>query len=181
VNTPWRRITADCAHRSTICLACLQNHIQNQLEMNTVAEIPCTTCNGILALDDIKAWTVPEFFEPYGRISVQQAVHEGHSFRWCVGRGCQNGFLCDPDSESYAMCDKCGQVTCLSCNVAYHEGVSCKDFQDQKARAEKKALARRKEERRCMVEVRRISVRCPGKKCGVRIQKYAGCDHMICK
>lgn len=84
VNTPWRRITGECAHRSTICLSCLQQHIQNQLEMNTLIVIPCVMCKATLAPDDIKAWTAPEFFERYQRISVQQTVHEGLSFRWCV-------------------------------------------------------------------------------------------------
>jgi hypothetical protein len=106
--------------------------------MNTLIAIPCVMCEETLAPDDIKAWTAPKFFERYQRISIQQAVHEGLSFRWCVRRGCQNGFLCDPNNESYTTCDVCGQVTCLSYNVAYHEGVSCKDFQDGRGELERK-------------------------------------------
>jgi IBR domain, a half RING-finger domain len=182
VNTPWRRITGECAHRSTICLSCLQQHIHNQLEMNTPIAIPCVMCKATLAPEDVKAWMAPEFFERYQRISVQQAFHKGLSFRWCFRRGFQNGFLCDPVNDSYATCDACGEMTCLSCNVAYHEGASCVEaLQARRARAKKKMLAERKAERKSRAKVRRISVKCPGKNCGVRIEKKDGCDHMICK
>jgi hypothetical protein len=32
-----------------------------------------------------------------------------------------------------------------------------------------------------LVEVKKSSVKCPGEKCGYRIQKTSGCDHMTCK
>jgi hypothetical protein len=183
VNTPWRRITSSCVHESTICLTCLQHHIQNQLAMNTWDMITCPMCNERLSPDDIKAWSAPEFFERYGRISVQQVVHNGLTFRWCVVADCQNGFLCDPKSESYVVCDVCGRVTCLSCNVEYHSGISCKDFQYHKAANEKDALAKKKrskQEQRSMEAIARVSVKCPRERCGAPIQKSVGCDHMRC-
>ncbi len=181
VNTPWRRITSACAHRSTICLACLQQHLENQLAMNVVDTIPCPMCHGTLSPADIQAWSNPEFFERYGRISVQRAMQEGLNFRWCAASDCQNGFICDPESESYATCNACGHMTCLKCDVDYHEGVSCEDFQDQRTKAEEAARLKQEQDQQSMAEVNRISVRCPGRRCGVPIEKANGCDHMTCK
>ncbi|ERF74682.1 hypothetical protein EPUS_00812 [Endocarpon pusillum Z07020] len=181
VNTPWRRITSGCAHRSTICLACLQQHVENQLEMNAVNTIPCPMCHATLSPADIQAWSNPEFFDRYGRISVQQAMHEGLNFRWCAAPDCQNGFLCDPESESYATCDACGRMTCLNCDVDYHGGISCKDFQDQRTKAEEEVRLKQEQDQQSMAEVTRISVRCPGNGCGTPIEKADGCDHMTCQ
>jgi IBR domain, a half RING-finger domain len=184
VNTPWHRITSDCAHRSTICLTYLQQHTQNQLEMNSWDQISCPVCDATLSPDDIQAWCAPAFFDRYGRISVRQAVHDGLSFCWCIGPECRNGFLCDPNKESYVTCNACERVTCLGCNVEYHEGVSCKEFQEEAARAEQRELAkqeRHKQDQQSTAEVLRVSVRCPGKDCGAPIQKLKGCDHMTCQ
>lgn len=181
VNTPWRRITSGCDHRSTICLACLQQHFENQLAMNGVNTIPCPMCHATLCPADIQAWSNPEFFDRYGRISVQQAMHEGLNFRWCAAPDCQNGFLCDPESESYATCDACGRMTCLNCDTDYHRGISCKDFQDQRTKAEEELRLKQEQDQKSMLEVDRISVRCPGNGCGTPIEKADGCDHMTCK
>lgn len=178
VNTPWRRLSPECGHRSTICLSCLQQHIENQLAMNSWNKISCPICPSTLSPADIQAWSTSAFFDRYGRISVQQAVLDGLPLRWCAIPECQNGFLCDPEIESYVTCDACGRMSCLECNVEYHAGISCKDFQDRRERRVKRK--RIEQEERSISEIQRICVECPGKGCSAPIQKRSGCDQMKC-
>jgi IBR domain, a half RING-finger domain len=184
VNIPWRRIASQCGHQSTICLSCLQQHIQNQLATIACDKISCPICSVALSSDDIQAWSAPDFFARYMRISIQHAILGGLSFRWCGVPECQNGFLCDPERESYVACNACGRMTCLSCNVEYHSGICCKDFQRQRTGAEEEDLAKRNradQEQRSMAEIGRRFVKCPGQNCGAPIEKTGGCDHMTYK
>jgi IBR domain, a half RING-finger domain len=182
-NTPWRRITPQCSHPSKICLHCLQKHIETQFKMKSWDKIQCPVCTKKMAANDIKAWSTPDFFERYGRVSAVPAAKGGTNFRWCAAPECQNGFDCDPDSGTFVTCDACGRMTCLSCDVEYHEGVSCKEFQEQKAGGESEAVAneRDEQEQSSLTEVAQKSTCCPGENCGVPIQLREGCDHMKCK
>jgi hypothetical protein len=60
---PKRRITAECNHEPTICLDCLQQAIDSQIETRSWDKLACPLCPSKLSFEAVKAYSSPESFE----------------------------------------------------------------------------------------------------------------------
>lgn len=60
---PARRITTECQHEETVCLACLSFDISTQLKDKVWNQLACTLCSAKLQPWDVKEFTTEETFE----------------------------------------------------------------------------------------------------------------------
>ena len=68
-------------------------------------------------------------------------------------------------------CDQCVKNYCITCQTEWHEGVTCEEH--------KKLLAKRRDEQLLSDNLGLLPFKkCP--KCGVLIEKYAGCNAVKC-
>lgn len=87
------------------------------------------------------------------------------------------------DDGNIFSCQKFNARHCLLCDVRFHNGQTCREYQEAQRRAaeeEENAPRRRAEEETASAEaVKKMSRPCP--KCGVNIDMYTGCDHVTCE
>jgi hypothetical protein len=74
-------------------------------------------------------------------------------------------------------CVRCGFKTCVQHETKWHDGETCKEYDDR--------VNRREEEKKATAATMRVifdtTKRCPGTGCKYNIEKHNGCDHMTCK
>jgi hypothetical protein len=95
--------------------------------------------------------------------------------KYCSTPGCGWGGLTDPHGKGYPQihCGKCNQRSCMTCNVPWHEGVTCQEYRmkngevDDAEQATLTALAKEGYKR------------CP--RCQFAIKKIDGCNSVRCK
>lgn len=89
-------------------------------------------------------------------------------FRFCPSPDCE--VLHRPDADRGSLqCPSCCIRICLTCNVEYHEGMSCLEYQDN-LKGGTAAFARWREANGVK--------QCP--RCRAEIEKDGGCNHMQC-
>ena len=91
----------------------------------------------------------------------------------CPSSSCKSGSLM-VDGHIFT-CQECKYRYCFSCKVLMHEGETCTAYKKRMKRDKKHV----KDEELSKKKVEKISKPCP--KCGIRINKYTGCDHVTCE
>ena len=66
-------------------------------------------------------------------------------------------------------CRGCGQKSCYTHDIPWHKGLTCSEYDATKQGNDERTQGLLEKETK----------QCP--KCGVRITKDGGCDHMTCK
>ncbi|KAF2803016.1 uncharacterized protein BDZ99DRAFT_400676, partial [Mytilinidion resinicola] len=94
---------------------------------------------------------------------------------WCIGPGCHSGQL-HADSNPILRCAQCDFRSCVKHKVPWHDGLTCVQYDASTALRQ-----RDMEEAASKKKVKETSRRRPGRKCGWRIEKNDGCDHMTCR
>lgn len=140
-------ISAFCDHasadrsRSRICLNCLSEHLRVQLDSSGPNELKCPICHVRLEYDDVRRWASSESFCRYDTFVMRSAAQKDSNFVECsAGCGAAQFHMGGPESPM-AICHKCGARTCVVHGRAWHNGLSCYEF-DNPAAAE----ARRRRE-----------------------------------
>ncbi|KAF2818674.1 hypothetical protein CC86DRAFT_308657, partial [Ophiobolus disseminans] len=111
----------------------------------------------------------------FDKLATLEHILAKPDFRYCIGPNCPSGQLHDPTNTIF-KCGACRHQHCTVHNVSFHFGASCKQY-DDRVRAEHQSS---KDDEASSMEVRRVSVECPGVGCGAGIIKRDGCDHMTC-
>ena len=172
---PAKAPTAKCEHASTTCIECLQSWMASEFETKGCEGIKCPECSETLEYNDVQLAASPETFETYDKMSMRNALGAMDEFAWCLGANCGSGQL-NIENKNYMDCVNCGYKQCLKHKVAWHTSETCKQY-DYRVSGQRA----KDEERKTEAMLNSMSKKCPGKKCGWRIQKIDGCDHMTCK
>lgn len=162
------------------CLKCVKNHIEAEVNSKADFKVKCPTCRTLLDEQGIKQYGRPKDFERYDKLLLNKTLGEMPDFRWCKEASCGSGQLHDGGpvheggfgrSWNCMTCDKCKKRSCFNCDVPFHDGITCEDYQarvnadpDNAANADYLA---------------RLTKPCP--KCNRSIEKNDGCDHMTCQ
>ncbi|GBB83223.1 hypothetical protein RclHR1_00100027 [Rhizophagus clarus] len=166
----FSKITANCNHESNICKLCVKRHIKSQLDSRFDVEINCpfNGCNKKFNTDDIKNIS-EELSERISALALRQTLSMMPEFRWCKNPKCNSGQIHLEGANAPIMtCRDCGQKSCFTHDIPWHEDSTCSDYEIRLGNDEAtKDLLDKK------------TKSCP--KCGVRITKGDGCDHMTCK
>ena len=172
---------------------------------------PETDCSAFLSYEQMQAYAPRSVFARYNEYSNVKYITENASYLKCANRNCLSGVLIvDVKYAQWFTCHDCKARTCVECHTLWHPDEKCEENQAkvreqeeeearfeeelqrleeeeerkrQEAAKEAKALQDRKngEERATDLNMGFITKKCPNEKCGVRITKSTGCDHMTCK
>ncbi|CAB4485368.1 hypothetical protein RhiirA5_411635 [Rhizophagus irregularis] len=165
------KVTANCNHELDVCKLCVGKHIQTQLESNGIIEIYCPSsdCKEEMQHEDVKRIASKKVFERYDKLTLTQMLSKLPDFRWCKNSRCGSGQInFEGDNSPLMTCEACGQKYCYTHDVPWHEGLICSEY-DSKKLGEDKATQN-------LLDIE--TKPCP--KCGVRIIKNGGCEHMTC-
>ncbi|XP_042888731.1 uncharacterized protein LOC122264097 isoform X2 [Penaeus japonicus] len=168
-------VLRDCLH--TFCRECLANAIK----YSDTAMVKCPyrddqySCDSSLQDREIKALVTPQEYDKHLTKSVKQAEGAMENVYHCKTPDCP-GFCQFEDNVNIFQCEVCNKVNCLTCQ-AQHNGVSCKEYQDDLANKVDEAAMKTKKFFDDMIR-RGDGLPCP--KCSVMLVRKWGCDWMRC-
>ena len=175
--------SSKCTHEPVACDSCLRHHIAEEVNGKGITrEINCplTTCGKklehheiyrICNHDEVGRLT----FEGFDNLLVRRTVEDMDGFIWCTGENCGSGQIHVGGNDTpIVRCTGCRAKTCFVHKSAYHDGLSCIEYDASLAEAEAESGSD------ALVEAwkQRHTKPCP--KCLLAIEKNSGCCHMTC-
>ncbi|KAK2016978.1 hypothetical protein LZ32DRAFT_635580 [Colletotrichum eremochloae] len=125
---PVLSITPTCTHPPEACLECLQMSIKSDFNSKLWTDIRCPECRELLEYVDIQKYADEETFARYEALALRAAMAEADRFIWCTAN-CGSGQLHDVDEgQPMVTCLHCGQRSCFTHNVVWHENLSCEEY-----------------------------------------------------
>ncbi|KAJ4310374.1 hypothetical protein N0V94_008488 [Neodidymelliopsis sp. IMI 364377] len=171
-----------CIHFEGICTSCIQKQIKTKISARqlTDAHLPCMfpECNAVLNHTSLKKTLSKALFEYWDSSLMQHLLSSSPHYLACLNSTCGLYFSTEnchlpPEKASkrtkprtQADCPHCDAAVCLLCTRTWHEGTNCNEL-------------RKQEEQATQETIEKMGAKgCP--KCGVKIEKQGGCDHMAC-
>ncbi|KAF8862455.1 hypothetical protein BDZ45DRAFT_739439 [Acephala macrosclerotiorum] len=151
---PW--ITHACTHAPSVCTPCLSKCISNDLTSKIWNQIKCPECSIPLVYEDIKRLATPSTFAKYEDLSFRSAMSSDSDFIWCQAQNCDFGQLHTTGmKQPIVRCKKCGFRSCFKHGVAWHERLTCDEYDEMKKNPMGfKSMLEREEEERLAEEER---------------------------
>ncbi|CAJ0642136.1 11449_t:CDS:2 [Entrophospora sp. SA101] len=165
-------ISNNCNHNANICDGCVSRYIESNLNDKGDIHIKCpfAGCGVVLDNYEIKNLVNDNLYQRYDELALRKALQQMPDIRWCKNPKCKSAQShVGSDAEPILTCRDCGTKSCFTHDSLWHEGLTCQQYDKidkNKNKATQKYLAKHTKP-------------CP--KCGVRISKNEGCDHMTCK
>lgn len=94
-------------------------------------------------------------------------------FTFCLNVTCESGQQHTGPEQPMMKCNDCGFKTCFIHKIPWHEGLTCAEF-------DKLNQDRVQQEAASEAWIAENAKPCPNAKCGMRVEKRAGCDHLTC-
>ncbi|CAG8522410.1 16537_t:CDS:2 [Dentiscutata heterogama] len=164
--------TSKCKHDKNICRGCVERHIDARLcgKGDVSIQCPFEGCKQIIEHNDVKRIVNRELFERFDTLSLRQALRIMPDFRWCKNSRCGSGQIhYERDDAPIMTCRSCGEKSCYTHDVPWHENMSCQQYEEK----------RKESEAATNHYLMKHTKPCP--KCGTHIEKNGGCNHMTCK
>ncbi|KAF4955119.1 hypothetical protein FSARC_11945 [Fusarium sarcochroum] len=125
---PRFSVTATCTHPPNTCLDCVQLSIESDLSSKLWTEIRCPECRELLEYADIQRYANKQTFTRYETLALRAAMSEAENFIWCTS-GCGSGQIHESGSaQPIVTCLHCNHRSCFHHNVAWHETLSCEEY-----------------------------------------------------
>ncbi|KAM0561716.1 hypothetical protein ACHAPJ_002885 [Fusarium lateritium] len=125
---PRFSVTATCTHPPSTCLDCVQLSIESDLNSKLWTEIRCPECRELLEYADIQRYANKQTFTRYETLALRAAMSEAENFIWCTS-GCGSGQIHESGSaQPIVICLHCNHRSCFHHNVAWHETLSCEEY-----------------------------------------------------
>ena len=161
-----------CGH--AYCKECLTTQVQVAIS-NKDFPIVCAgeDCGKGFVKRDFKALFATNKIKPFDltAASVASFVQQNNqAYKYCPTPNCLMIYKVSSTGERFA-CELCRAVTCTTCHIEFHEGLTCAIYSSAK-KDDESVLKWIKED----PNNRKM---CP--KCDMGIEKIDGCDHMHCK
>ncbi|CAK4102178.1 unnamed protein product [Aphanomyces euteiches] len=162
-------ITLTCSH--SYCKECIKTYVAQKIENRQVEpnQLKCPTleCNHAFNSIDILQTTAEAMFLKYIRFLHLNELELTPHGRWCPNALCDNMVDCNPKKSTF-QCKKCKTNGCYKCGNVSHPFQTCAQTTDKLYREwEAKQAAASSPVKPCP-------------KCGYRIWKSEGCNHMTC-
>ncbi|CAG8511480.1 10940_t:CDS:2, partial [Scutellospora calospora] len=170
-----QQISPVCGH-DDLCPRCIKRHIETEMNNKEDVKVRCPKphCTYELTYNDLKRLTSKELFDRYDNLLLRAEIRGISNLRWCKAPDCD--FAQEHttgDIMPIITCKACGQKSCFTHDVPWHDGLTCEEFTEQlrlKNQEENDA-------NRAYFELHTKS--CP--RCKKPIEKNNGCDHMTCR
>ncbi|KAM0716953.1 hypothetical protein Q7P37_006805 [Cladosporium fusiforme] len=184
-------------HNSEVCWSCWDQHIDSETDSKPTSVISCAQCSKVLEEPEIRDLAATDTYEKYLDKATKEYLQAQEAYFACPMAGCSWGAYFVPDDGNIFACRACGARHCISCDVRFHDGLTCEEFTSGKTRKtveededpaqvvrrleeEERAIKRRMvEEQESQLELKTKTRPCP--RCGIHIDKYEGCDHVTCR
>ncbi|XP_061778001.1 ranBP-type and C3HC4-type zinc finger-containing protein 1 isoform X1 [Nerophis ophidion] len=170
-------VLRDCLH--CFCKECLRSVIM----LSEEPEVPCPyrddtyACECSLQEREIRALVSLEEYQRWLQRSLSVAESRCEGSYHCATADCP-GWCEYEDTVNVYQCPVCKKKNCLICK-AIHEGMNCKQYQDDlAARAVNDSAARRTTQLLQTLVASGEAMHCP--QCGIIVQKRDGCDWLRC-
>lgn len=166
-----------CTHRANTCTACLEQWVEQDLQTRGWQLVSCPECRSTLTHDDMRRASTPVVFARYDALAARGILGTLDNFFWCINQGCGSGQLHEGNEEGHnpeMTCGSCGFHQCVRHEIAWHAGESCAQY-------EYRTSGRQQQDHDSEQTIGRTTQRCPNERCGVRVEKKMGCDHMTCE
>ncbi|KAG8784399.1 hypothetical protein FS842_008646 [Serendipita sp. 407] len=170
--------TDRCLHQPETCVDC----ISQMLRVAVISEsnsnhlkCPTANCRELLEHDEVQKWADHETFERYSDLLVQRLLQGEENYVHCIKAGCGAGQVHSGENIfPIVTCHRCGHKSCYRHRVEWHEGYSCKDWDNREERWAREDVLSQE-------WVQEQTKRCPNPDCNRPIRKEEGCDHMTCR
>ncbi|XP_060206632.1 E3 ubiquitin-protein ligase RSL1-like [Lycium barbarum] len=167
-------VTNNCSH--SFCVACINKYVTTKIVQENVSVIKCPdiSCKAVIKPKLCREIVPKEVFDKWEN-TLPETLLLGNSLKlYCPYKDCSAMLVVDgSDAVIDTECPNCRRLFCAQCNVSWHDGLECKEFQ-RLGRNEKgkedvmlMGIAKNKKWRRCP-------------KCKVYVEKRDGCLHLTC-
>ncbi|CAE6464890.1 unnamed protein product [Rhizoctonia solani] len=176
---PRQRPTTRCIHPINVCASCLEQHISHAVlsQGSTTLTCPDTSCRQNLEYADVIRATksAKTCQDRYEALLLRRTLETEPNFVWCKNPGCDWGQVHESGVNApIVICQVCRARSCFTHNVPWHTGLTCSQYATQHANRER-------ENRASEAYISLHAKQCPNSRCGRRIEKNDGCDHMTCR
>ncbi|MBN3306254.1 ranBP-type and C3HC4-type zinc finger-containing protein 1 [Amia ocellicauda] len=167
----------ECLH--SFCKECLKGTITNSMD----AEVACPysdedyACNSKLQDREIRTLLSEDEYQRFLELRLSIAENRSANSYHCKTPDCA-GWCIFEDEVNEFLCPLCQKTNCLLCK-AIHEGMNCKEYQDDlRIRAENDVAAKQTTDMLKEMVAKGEAMYCP--QCQVIVQKKDGCDWICC-
>ncbi|KAF2808764.1 uncharacterized protein BDZ99DRAFT_360672, partial [Mytilinidion resinicola] len=125
--------TAHCTHSPQVCTADLDAWIRSSLTTKGPAAIGCPECGNHLTHPDIHRLAAPLTLAAFETAQTRALLSADPNFRWCLSAAaCGSGQLHASGRAGPIMtCGACGFKQCVIHERAWHEGLTCREFDER--------------------------------------------------
>ncbi|KAK0634033.1 hypothetical protein B0T14DRAFT_508265 [Immersiella caudata] len=120
-----------CNHPPETCRSCLRQHIRTALADKAWHSrvVTCPECNNPMEYDEVRMHADRATFEVYDARTLNDAISQRSDWFNCPNHGCGSGQIHDAgDRTPIVTCVGCGQKHCFRHRVAWHETMSCVEY-----------------------------------------------------
>ena len=167
-------IAMPCSH--SFCKDCWRGYLTSKIGDGpscTGSFCPAVGCHELVTEVEVQS-AVPDLLEIYRSYQLRNFVDMDRSSRWCMGTDCEHIAVvqnhADIDEKLVAICKPCDISFCMKCGEEPHAPINCCALKDWNALC--------KSESANVQWIISKTKPCP--KCGSRIEKNQGCNHMRC-
>ncbi|KAI4389410.1 hypothetical protein MLD38_001639 [Melastoma candidum] len=174
------RISNGCSH--TFCSDCISKHILEKVcENATVIKCPGLECVGVLEIEDCRGIVSEDLAIRWERARCEAMFLDSQKL-YCPFKDCSEMLIKDWDNGEKDMdvkvreceCPCCHRLFCADCEVPWHAGVTCEDYQalDEDERGREDLMVRE-------LALENKWGRCP--RCKYYVERTQGCPHITCR
>ncbi len=173
-------LPSGCFHSGNTCKACIGAYIASDIEGKFFDNVGCPNCMASWDRYYIELYSTKEVMMRYETIGMLRVVQAMPNFRWCLSPKCNSGQIHQAGNKKpIVKCVACGFKICFTHQIAWHSGLTCKQY-GTPAELNNDARGRTsREEKESAARLERYTKPCPH--CAVRIWKAGGCRRMACK
>ncbi|KAK4269538.1 hypothetical protein QN277_022682 [Acacia crassicarpa] len=162
-----------CDH--SFCSDCVTKHVATKIQEN-ITEVACPglDCKNVVGLDACRPWLPKDLLDRWDQALCEAMFLATPKF-YCPFKDCSAMLLIEIEEDiREAECPFCHRLFCARCEVPWHPGVECEEFQ---------RLNENEKERQDLI-VRELAKekkwkRCPN--CKFYVEKDGGCLHITCR
>ncbi|KAK4269544.1 hypothetical protein QN277_022688 [Acacia crassicarpa] len=164
-----------CDH--SYCSDCMTKHVVTKIQ-DSITAVPCPglDCESVFELEACRPWLPRDIIERWDQALCEALFLKVPKF-YCPFKDCSAMMLVENEEDQGAEeteCLACHRMFCARCNVSWHPGVDCEEYQklneNERQREDLlvRQLAKEKKWRRCP-------------KCRFYVEKLIGCLHITCR
>jgi len=128
---PLLSASRNCSHSPQTCLSCLQRHIKTAIADKAwhPRVATCPECSCAMDYDEVRMHADRATFETFDARMLNDAITQQSNWFSCPGVGCGSGQIHDAgDRAPIVTCAVCRRKYCFRHRVAWHETMSCAEY-----------------------------------------------------